>query len=162
MPAIEIRCPHCSASGRVDNESNSPFMMGRCPVCNGYVVYFCGTSLGLDDDAIDTHSLSVIRDHILCRIDEFLEARLTEFLEEYADEFQIAAGNNLTLDVNSDLYEEGLDAYHTTPAQPVPLMRPSSARCERGRITDAEVADFLRIDLNLIDRTSYFKQQFGS
>ena len=73
MAYAEIRCPHCSASGRVDNETNSPFMMGRCPVCEGYVVYFCGASLALEDQIIESHSLPIIRDHILGRIDEFLE-----------------------------------------------------------------------------------------
>ena len=89
MSYVEIKCPHCSASGRVQNETNSPFMMGRCPVCGGYVVYFCGASLALDDDVFATHALETIRNHILARIDGWMEERLTEFLDEYAEEFEI-------------------------------------------------------------------------
>ena len=64
-------------------------MMGQCPVCGGYVVYFCGASLALDEDVIGTHSLHTISNHILACIDEFLEWRVVEFLEEFADEFEI-------------------------------------------------------------------------
>lgn len=89
MAYAQIKCPHCHADGRVDNDANSPFMMGRCPVCGGYVVYFCGASLKIENDVYATHSLETICDHILEVIDEFLESRLTDFLKEYATEFEI-------------------------------------------------------------------------
>ena len=158
MSHVEIHCPHCGATGRVDNDTQSPFMMGRCPVCSGYVVYFCGASLALDEDMIDSHSLVTVRDHILARIDEFLEERLTEFLEEYADEFHIAS-------ISAAPQEQELTFEPVSqPEFPSAVSAPStpSAEAVQPAITDAEVEDFLRIDLNLIDRSWYFEKHFGS
>ena len=164
MAHAEIRCPHCSASGRVDNETNSPFMMGRCPVCGGYVVYFCGASLPLDDSVIDSHSLTVIRDHILGRIDEFLEERLTDFLQEYAEEFEIARVPSFEQEQIDDDDDSHLgDEPHEPGSQEQEYdVEASAEQREADAITDAEVADFLRIDLQLIDQAQYFNRYFGS
>lgn len=178
MSFAEIKCPHCGASGRVDNDANSPFMMGRCPVCGGYVVYFCGASLALEDDVIATHSLETIRNHILARIDDFLEGRLTEFLEEYSDEFEIHHHAVRQLEeycdeVEEESFTDGLpenllpeaEAEDLEPPElsaPTPLQRPSIRTPDLGQITDDEVKDFLEIDLHLIDRAAHFNRHFGS
>ncbi len=163
MPYAEIKCPHCSAAGRVDNDANSPFMMGRCPVCGGYVVYFCGASLGLEDGVIGTHSLETIRNHILARIDEFLEARLTEFLEEYAEEFEIDHErlHLLEADEEAEIQLEG-EIVATQEDLGDSHVQPSIRQPDLGQITDQELRDFLEIDIHLIDRSNHFQRHFGA
>lgn len=175
MNLVDIECPHCGAVGHVEDAPKSPCLMGRCPVCGGHVLYFCGTVLPLDEDVIESHSLASIRDHIMNQIDEFLEDRVTMFLEAYAGEFGIdlraegsgsaaatsggAVASRLEAEVDD---EDGDEEYEieVTLEEDEDGVEPSVRHPERGAITNDEVRDFVEIDLQLIDRAWYFEKYF--
>lgn len=162
MNLVDIECPHCGAVGHVEDAPQSPCLMGRCPVCGGHVLYFCGSVLALDDSVLGSHSFGGIRSHIMEQIDNFLESRVTAFLEAYAEEL----GIDLTQDeppARDDAQESVAAAVPQATTDPEPgAKRPSVRNPERGTITSEEVRDFVDIDLRLIDKGWYFQKYFTS
>ena len=143
----EMKCPHCSANGRVENDSNSPFMMGQCSVCGGYVVYFCGASLALDEAPMATHHPLEILDHIMDVLDAFLKERLIEFLDEYAEEFEIGEEPLVEEVDDSQLHWEANEPEDTLPSWPT-LRAPSKRNPTAPPISADDLRNFRRIDLD--------------
>jgi len=166
MAYLDIRCPHCGATGRVHNESNSAFLMGRCPVCGGYVVYFCGAALPIDEEVLQSHSLELIRDHIIEQIDMFLSERITGFLEEYAEELDIDVSADVRFEAVARGEAEADEEFHerfepVDDAVDTAHVEPQIDEPEHTCITAEEVRDFVEIDLHLIDQSWYFEKYFG-
>ena len=148
LSLIEVKCPHCGARGQLMLPPLGALIVGPCPECQGLVVVFCGRVLPLEKELMLNGSFSERRDHLMGVLTSFLEARVVQLLKE-ADSPE----------------EEDMEA---TPDDGMPHARntsgevyPEKHRESGEQITEVEMADFVRVDLNLIDNTDYFNAIFG-
>lgn len=105
-----------------------------CPNCSELVVVFRQHAAGLSRRVIEQGSFSEKRDHIAEIITEFLDPSIFQFEAPEAD----GTGG----DVDPPISANG----------DTPLREP---------ISQKEVEQFVRVDLNKIDEAQYFKKYFG-
>lgn len=129
-------CPHCGAPrillSRIPKDVVAVL---TCPNCTELVVVFRQHAAGLSRRVLDQGSFEEKRDHIAEVITEFLEPGFFQFPSADAEELT-----------------EPEDATAITPAGDSPMRAP---------ISQTELEQFVRVDLNKIDEAQYFRKHFG-
>ena len=148
LSLIEVTCPHCGARGQLMLPPLGALIVGPCPECQGLVVVFCGQVLPLEKDLMLNGSFGEKRDHLMGVLTSFLEDRIVQLLKE------TSSSEEACQEAAPDGGESGLEG----------MARETHLK-DRGNgddlITEVEMADFVRVDLNLIDNTDYFNAIFG-
>lgn len=149
LSLIEVKCPHCSARGQLMLPPMGAIIIGPCPECHELVVVFCGRVLPLDKEVMVQGSFEEKRDHLMNVLTSFLEERVSQLLKEALPPEENEAQESLVDDEVPD-------------AKPQPGGAPPFPRkIEPPFISETEMTDFVRVDLNLIDKRDYFKAVFG-
>jgi len=153
MVFIEVVCPHCGAQGRVMAPVSGGIVVGPCPSCQGMVAIVCGHALALNGNIMRYGSKAKRRAHLMTVVGRFLETHLDQAAEEYASG---AEADGLLDEADTEqepvgqleLPELGLDSHgHLSDGSPA--------------ITDEEIEEFLKRELQMIDNKDYFKAVFG-
>lgn len=122
-------------------------IVGPCPECQQLVLVFCGRVLPLDKEIMMNATFEEKREHLMSTLVGFLEERVGHLLMEApADES----------DEDDDLMTDS-----ELPAAPAPALLPPQHVEPVNLISSDEVADFVRVDLSLMDNPDYFKAIFG-
>lgn len=128
-------CPHCGAPriflSRIPKDVVAVL---TCPNCTELVVVFRQHAAGLSRRVIEQGSFAEKRDHIAEIIAEFLDPAIFQFPPLEAE--SAAGGPDIA----------------PSPVGDRPL---------RGPISQNEVDQFIRVDLNKIDEAQYFRKYFG-
>ncbi|MDZ4857819.1 MAG: hypothetical protein SGI88_02470 [Candidatus Hydrogenedentes bacterium] len=131
-------CPHCGAPRiLLSRIPKDVVVVLTCPNCTELVVVFRHRAAGLSRRVIEQGSVSEKKDHIAEIITEFLDPSMFNF-----------GPGGLGGDDDSDDGEE-ITALTVSDA---PVTGPISAN---------EIEQFVRVDLNRIDESRYFREHFG-
>jgi len=129
-------CPHCGAPrillSRIPKDVVAVL---TCPHCTELVVVFRHRAAGLSRRVIEHGSMAEKKDHIAEIITEFLDPSIFNF----------------GLPAMEDEEEEG----------EVPSAKAVSDKGATGPISENEIDQFVRVDLNRIDESKYFREHFG-
>ena len=130
-------CPHCGAPRIVLSRiPKDVVVVLNCPNCTELVVVYRHRAAGLSRRVLEQGSFAEKKDHIAEIIAEFLDPSMLTFPPaETSDEEDLLSG------------EEILD-----PVGDSPLTSP---------ISQTEIEQFVRVDLNRLDESTYFRKYFG-
>ncbi len=149
LSLIEVKCPHCGARGQLMLPPLGVLIVGPCPECGELVVVFCGRVLPLDKEIILNAPFEEKREHLMTVLTSFLEEYVVRLLKDNSSVQEEGEQETIPEGEAAGLGHGGNEV--SDPA------RQSSKRA----ISAGEIADFIRLDLNLIDNTDYFKAIFG-
>ena len=143
-------CPHCGkqrlATARVPKDV---VVVLPCPSCHEWVVMFRGKAIALSREIIVNGSFEEKKDHIAEIIAEFLEPGMfpssVQELEDFANGF-------------AQQQEEGEDEAGEEPDE----QEAEGDEPAEHPISQRELDDFVRVELDLIDDPSYFRRHFGN
>jgi len=139
---IEIKCPHCGAIGQIIVPPIGQIVVGPCPRCQELVALFEGRVFPLDKEIMIYGSSQEKREHVLSPLTEFLRGQVEELIPEARE-------------LESRLEER------EKPKTGTKRYKPSVRNRKAGKISKEEIEDFLRIDLPLLAKKTYFEERFG-
>lgn len=158
MSLIEVKCPHCGAQGQILMPPVGAIIVGPCPHCDGMVVVFSGRVFPLDSDIMQGGSLDDKKEHMLEILGGFLNERIERLLMEPPLTQANADSNNA--DDEAEVPEDSTADAGSNTAPIVPERR-SPGRAPKIPISQDELDDFVRTDLQLIDNPEYFRAVFS-
>ncbi|HRK36543.1 MAG TPA: hypothetical protein PLJ47_18240 [Candidatus Hydrogenedentes bacterium] len=130
-------CPHCGAPRIVLSRiPKDVVVVMTCPNCTELVVVFRQRAAGLSRRVIEQGSFAEKKDHIAEIIAEFLDPSM--FIMP-----SVEASTDDSDEAESPITEVGVDG---------PMQQP---------ISEHEFDQFVRVDLNRIDESKYFRKYFG-
>lgn len=139
LSVIEVKCPHCGALGQILVPPLGSVVVGPCPICDEMIVFFGGEVLPLETELMRNGPLTKKKKHLF----EVLMRSVREKVESLVEEEHVSAVS--------------LPQHRSASAlRPKPSIRNYNAPI----ITKKDVADFVRIDLNLLDKKEHFKKFF--
>jgi len=133
LSLIEVKCPHCGARGQLTLPLIGAIIIGLCPECYELVALCWGRVLPLDNEIMRNGSFSETREHVA---NVLVAHVLKEAFSADEDEGCVA--------------EEEIGGQSQSPRAG-----------KSNEISEREVVDFARSDLDLIDNKDYFKAIFG-
>lgn len=146
---IRVTCPYCKASGYIAPPPPKTILMGPCPVCgepvalyNSKVIALRMKMLGGDDFGEKIQSLAQI-------IMEYINAQDKPMDEEGLERIIRKAEGRLVEENGTREEEMNFD------------IAPSIRTPDSEPITNEEIEDFFKIDLNLLAKKEYFDKHFG-
>lgn len=138
-------CPHCGAPRIILSRiPKDVVVVLTCPNCTELVVVFRHRAAGLSRRVIEQGSFEEKKEHIAEIIAEFLEPSMLQFPSVDSADDGAEAEAETTADAASDGFPE--------------LVGDSPLR---GPISENEIDQFVRVDLNRLDESAYFKKYFG-
>lgn len=157
---INMKCPACESVYTLSIEELNIIVLFKCFECGQHNLYVAGHILELDQEIMATGTEEEKRSHIV------------ETVQFFACEF---AGNVLSnvdrvvnVNVEIALQGEGRGKRKRISRKSerrkkvsAPQLLPSVKRADAPEISLEEVRDFVKIDLNLIDKECYFNKFFG-
>ncbi len=130
-------CPHCGAPRiLLSRIPKDVVVVLTCPNCTELVVVFRHRAAGLSRRVIEQGSFAERKDHIAEIITEFIDPSMFSLPSADSDEDDAEDAEEVLAEAVSD-------------------------RPLRGPISENELDQFVRIDLNRIDESSYFRKHFG-
>ena len=135
-----VLCPHCGSRRILTTKIPKDVVVFLpCPSCKGLVVFFRGKAVGLNREIVKKGTREERRAHFAEIIDEFLDPGM----------FSSGFGSHAREDLP--------DIFAAPPAEG----NDEESSSDRGPITEGEVERFVKVDLNRIDETAYFRKHFG-
>lgn len=157
MSLIEVKCPHCGAQGQILMPPVGAIIVGPCPHCEGMVVVFSGRVFPLDGDIMQSGSLEEKKEHMMEVLGVFLHERIERLLMEPP-----LTASNADAGVPEDASDDAGEDEDAPPIhEPVVPDRRPIGRVAKAPISQGEMDDFVRTDLQLIDNPEYFKAVFS-
>ena len=158
---INMKCSACESIYTLSIEQLNIVLLFKCYECGQHNAYVAGNILELDQEIMTEGTDAQKRKHIV------------ETVQEFAGEFaeNVFANIDRMINVNVDIEmqesrrrrskksmkENAETAKELSQGSPVP----SILQMDAPRITADEVKDFVKIDLNLIDKKHYFDKFFN-
>jgi hypothetical protein len=139
---MELLCPYCGEKKPVKLPSEKSVAVAVCLSCGEIIVIYKQHAVALDREVLASGSTDEKRQHIAAMIMEFAQKETGQVSEDILPK-DLTSGQ---AEGSNDFCMEFLDTDRSTDETPI------SAR---------EIADFRRIDLNLIDNAAYFGHVFG-
>lgn len=131
-------CPHCGAPRIILSRiPKDVVVVLTCPNCSELVVVFRHRAAGLSRRVIEQGSFAEKKEHIAEIIAEFLDPSMLTFSPIDGSEPEEEA-------------ETSVDVAELIGDSPL-----------RGPISETEIEQFVRVDLNRLDESSYFRKYFG-
>jgi hypothetical protein len=131
----------------------------QCSDCKQYNAYVAGHVLTLDSEIMSRGDSEQRRRHVV----ESLQLWACEFAGNVLKNVERVVDVNMELDLKADNSLNFIEEMEAGEAALETLkMLPSKKPSDAPAITDEEMRDFICIDLNLIDKTKYFKKIFGN
>lgn len=135
-----VTCPHCGHRHIVTSKiPRDVVVVLPCPSCQEFVVFFREKTIGLKRDIIDNGTFEDRKEHIAEVIAEFLEAGLPWTEQDPKEDGDDTPYLEEASDDDSD---DDLEAI-TNP------------------ITQSEIDRFVKLELQRIDDSAYFRRLFG-
>jgi hypothetical protein len=137
-------CPHCGTPRIITSKvPKDVVVVMPCPNCRELVVLFRNKAIALSRKIMEQGSFEERKDHIAEIITEFFEPGMLGLpLSENGAGFEL----DDSAESEADDFNELFDADSTTA---------------KGPISEKELDEFVRLDLNRIDEPNYFKKYFG-
>jgi len=140
---MELICPHCGERRTVKLPNDKSVAIAVCLKCGEVIVVYNHHAVALDRDVLAKGSIKDKREQIAAMILEFAQREQKNKSQSNSVETVCKPDEQ-----NEIFCDELLDDKRLSEDLPP--------------ITDEEVADFRRIDLNLIDYPTYFEHVFGA
>lgn len=137
-------CPHCGTPRIITSKvPKDVVVVMPCPNCRELVVLFRNKAIALSRKIMEQGSFEERKDHIAEIITEFFDPGMLGLpLPENGAGFEL----DDSADSEADDFNELFDADSTAA---------------KGPISEKELDEFVRLDLNRIDEPNYFKKYFG-
>lgn len=140
---MDLTCPYCGEKKSIELPGEKSVAIAVCLHCAEVIVIYKQHAIALDRNVLATGSVEEKREHIASMILEFAQkesgsASRNQLVENIVDRPECTDERFCMELLDSDRSEDG-----ATP------------------ITARELGDFRRIDLNLIDNSTYFDHVFG-
>lgn len=148
LTLIEVKCPHCGARGQIMLPPLSAIIIGPCPQCEGLVVVFCGQVLPLMKDIMENGTFQAKHDHLMAVLTQFVQERVMQLLQNVAESQEAETAGGSEQELGLQKIEDGAIA-------------PERAKDSFSQIAQAEVDQFVKVDLKFIDDKDYFEEVFG-
>lgn len=145
---IRVTCPYCKSSGYVAPPPMQTILMGPCPICGEPVALYNTRVIGLKEK-LEGSGDSGAKIQSLARV-------IMEYINSHAGSVNEDSIERLIQE--TDPSADGDDSH---VSEPVLNMSPSIRNSLDSPITSDEVADFFKIDMNLLGRKDYFDEHFG-
>jgi Zn ribbon nucleic-acid-binding protein len=163
---INMKCPACESVYTLSVEELNIVLLFKCYECGQHNVYVAGNVLALDQEKMTEGT------------DEEKKKHIVETVQLFACEFAGNVFGNIdriiNVNVEVDLEKQGrrkkrrvkrksMQRKEISGTQEIHGSRPlPSVTCKNApEITEEEVRDFVKIDLNLIDKKSHFDRFFS-
>ena len=146
---VQIRCPHCGATGRMVLPPVGTILIGPCPQCQEMVAIFCGQALALDTEVIKNGSNPEKEAHLMAVLTEFIENQVGDMIHRSFEG---------EVHTDQDLDTPRIDGEDSPDPQWPPENSPEEWVSE---ISAEELSHFRETELNLIDDPHYFRAIFG-
>jgi len=129
---VEVQCPHCNARGQVLIPPLGAIIIGPCPECGEYLLFFSGHLFPLDKDIMENEDDRAVKKHILGQLVPHLDLQIDMLLQQDPGQGEQApASGSLPLRQNQE------------------------------PISDAEADQFVEKELNRLDDPEAFRKIFG-
>jgi hypothetical protein len=154
---IFVTCPYCKSSGYIIPPPADTILMGPCPICREPVALYNTKVIGLRKKALGDGNWGE-QIQSLARI-------IMEYINTKGSPTDERGLERIIREAEEQVFEEGKKS-ETPPAKAVSQLgpedvSPSVRNPEASPITLEELEDFLRIDINLLAKKSYFDKFFG-
>ncbi len=158
---INMKCSACEAVYTLSIEQLNIVLLFKCYECGQHNAYVAGNILELDQEIMTEGSDAEKRKHIVETVQEFV----CEFSENVFANIDRMINVNVEIEMEEPrrrrrkrMKEKSESAKEIPGHQPVPSVQ----QVDAPEITADDVKDFVKIDLNLIDKKHYFDKFFGS
>lgn len=148
---IRVTCPYCKSSGYIAPPPSQTILMGPCPICGEPVALYNGKVIGLKKKLLGAGDPGEKIQSLARVIMEYINSHAGPVDEKGIERFIRDAGDHAG--------EKG--EYEESASEFVANVSPSIRNPVASPITAEEVDDFLRIDLQLLDKKEYFDKHFG-
>jgi hypothetical protein len=156
-----MKCSACEAIYTLSIEQLNIVLLFKCYECGQHNVYVAGNILGLDQSIMTEGTDAEKRKHIVEKVQEFacqfsgnVFAKIDRMINVNVD-IEIEEPRRRRRKRMKEKAESAKELSGITPA-------PSVTQMNAPQITADEVKDFVKIDLNLIDKKHYFDKFFRS
>lgn len=146
LSLVEVKCPHCGAKGQIVMPPLGAIIIGPCPKCEELLIVFCGQVLPLERDVMMGGSSREKHEHLMTVLTGFLEDRVADLVRQTTpDEAMTDETEELELE-EDDVTAEEIEL---------------ADELDTPEISQPEIDQFVKIDLNLLDNKDYFRAVFG-
>jgi len=156
---INMKCAACESVYTLSIEQLNIVLLFKCYECGQHNVYVAGNILELDQEIMTQGTDAEKRKHIVRTVQEFA----CEFSENVFANIDRMINVNVEIEMKETrrrrrkkMKEKSESAKEITGHKPAP----SVLQVDAPEITTDEVKDFVKIDLNLIDKKHYFDKFF--
>jgi hypothetical protein len=157
---INMKCSACDAVYTLSIEQLNIVLLFKCYECGQHNIYVAGNILELDQKVMTEGTDAEKRKHIVETVQDFASA----FAENVFANIDRMINVNVEIEMEETrrrrkrrMKEKSESAKELTGRTPVPSIK----QLDAPQITAEEVKDFLKIDLNLIDKKCYFDKFFS-
>ncbi len=161
MSYLNIRCTVCGSNYTLMTEELNVLALFKCSECNQHSVYVCGKVLLLNEDIMETGTDEQKFEHVL-GVAQKMADKFSDNVLGYFDRI-IDVNSSISIPEIRHRIKEQSDrkAEAEEERETQPQLAPSILSADASKISDQDVRDFVGIDLNLIDKKSYFEKIFG-
>lgn len=159
---INMRCSACDAVYTLSIEQLNIVLLFKCYDCGQYNAYVAGNILELDRDIMNEGTDAEKRSHVVETVQNFAG----ELAKNVFANIDRIVNVNVEIEMEQTgrqkrkrrIKEKSESAKGIVGRRPAPSVK----RADAPQITSEEVKDFLKIDLNLIDKKHYFDKFFSN
>ncbi|GAB4351063.1 MAG: hypothetical protein Kow0099_34990 [Candidatus Abyssubacteria bacterium] len=146
---IRVTCPYCKSSGYIAAPLPGTILMGPCPICGEPVALYASKVIGLRREVFGKENFGE-RIQSLARI-------IMEYINSHEKPLEEIGLERIIREAEDRMAEEYDRCERNVGCRVSPSVRNPAA----SPISEEEVEDFLKIDLNLLARKEYFDRFFG-
>ena len=157
---LNMKCPACESVYTLSIEQLNIIVLFKCFECEQHNLYVAGHVLELDQSIMNEGTEDEKRRHIV----EIVQTFVCEFAGNVLKNVDRVINVNVEVDLKkSRRLKRTRTKGKTDKAKEISgrCISPSVKRADAPRISVKEMSDFVRIDLNLIDKKCYFDLFFG-
>ena len=161
MSYLNVRCTVCGSKYTLMTEELNVLAFFKCSECDQHSVYVCGKVMLLNQDIMEKGTDEEKFEHVLGVTQEMAD-KLSENVLGSFDRI-IDVNSTISLPEIKDRIEEqpNREVKAEEEKESQPTLVPSIVSEDASKISAQDIRDFVGIDLNLIDKKSYFEKIFG-
>jgi len=146
---IFVTCPYCKSSGYISAPPVNTILMGPCPICREPVALYNSKVIGLRKKVLGEGNWGE-RIQSLARI-------IMEYINSQNGPMDDVGLERIIREAEEKIFQENAKPEDSLSG----AVSPSVRNPEALPITNEEIHDFLKIDLNLLSKKDYFDRFFG-
>jgi hypothetical protein len=138
-------------------EELSVVVLFKCFECGQFNLYIAGHVLSLDQEIMTEGSDEQRVDHIVDKVETFA----AEFAEDAFNKVERLVNVNVDIELDKTGHPKKRRNKKKRTGRREKTLQPSVKQANAPAISAEEIRDFVKIDLNLIDKKWFFDKHFG-